>query len=191
MVMVLPVDWMEPVRRLLAGPLARLRVSLDGLAKWLRDNIASAAGEGVSAILRALLGQSQSQPRPYTDPYRQERYDTWNRYGDREWPDEEPLDECAEAVPRAAPAPPPVKKAWRLETLLVTVQAACWWLRRQPGKAPGLTALSIGLVTAVAACAGAPLIAALAALIGSALGLVALADAARTSATALAEAVEP
>jgi hypothetical protein len=54
-----------------------------------------------------------------------------------------------------------------------------------------LTALAVGLATALAAGCGAPLVAALVALTGAALGLIALADAARGSAATLAEAIAP
>jgi hypothetical protein len=60
------------------------------------------------------------------------------------------------------------------------------WLRRSVGRFPVLTAVAIGLLTALATYAGGPLAAALVSLAGSALNLLSLAGAVQTSADALA-----
>jgi hypothetical protein len=60
------------------------------------------------------------------------------------------------------------------------------WLRRSVGRFPVLTALAVGLLTALATYAGGPWAAAAVSLAGSAFNLLSLAEAVQTSAEALA-----
>jgi hypothetical protein len=65
-------------------------------------------------------------------------------------------------------------------------QAAAWWLRRHPGPFALVAAAGVGVAAGVARLVSSPLVAGAAAAAASALGLLALADAAR-SATELAD----
>ena len=61
-------------------------------------------------------------------------------------------------------------------------QAASWWLRRHPGASSLVAAAGIGIAAGVATLVSSPLVAGASAVAASALGLLALADAARSAA---------
>jgi hypothetical protein len=67
-------------------------------------------------------------------------------------------------------------------------QAAAWWLRRYTGPFSLIAATGIGIAAGVATLVHSPLVAGATAVAASAMGLLALADAAR-SATGLADQV--
>jgi hypothetical protein len=188
-----PFAWTRPARRLIASQFLRLRESVGQLARGLRDRIASAAGEAIAVLIRVLLDRPEG-PFPSAPPRRSPGGEpSWNEDLDRDPEWDEPVNPFEyEAPPPAPPAqcPAPAPARWR-QALTVGVETILWWLRRQPGRFPGLTALVITLGTGAAAYAGAPLVAALVALAGSAMSLVTLADQVAADAAKLAKAVNP
>src|SRR5262249_34426582 len=161
---------------------------LDDLARRFRDGIATTLGEAVSGVCHALL---EAPGRPYRPPRRYWPERSWDREG--YWPDryEEPYEDEEQEYPTAAeppdPAPPPQAR-W-LQAVALALQAACWWLHRPPCRYPLATGLGVATLTGLAAYAGAPLVAGVLALAGTALGVVALLDRACAEANALAETV--
>ncbi len=177
------LPWMRLARRLLGEPLDRLRDYLAGLGHRLRELLAETAGEVVAAILRALLEDIRLSPGPA-------RTQTSRDWEAPCWPDEE--DESRGDQPEECSRPElvhvSVGEARRWGPLLTAgLQALAWWLLLPRCTLPARAALSAGLAGGLALAAGVPL-APLAVLTGSALGLVALADAAGQSVDVLAQA---
>jgi hypothetical protein len=185
-------------RRLLARHLTRLSDTLETFGARLREAVSSAVGETVSGIVRetvrAVLAEqpafatsperfvpSGHHPRPLwareDDPGEEPWYD--DPYGD---PRDEDHDDAPPA-PRAdgTPAPSRLPRA-----LAVGFHTTICWLRRSVGRFPVLTAVAVGLLTALATYAGGPLAAAAVALAGSAFNLLSLAEAVDTGADTLA-----
>src|SRR4051812_1005405 len=194
-----------------AGHLVNLRGALDALGEQLREAVARAVGRAAGDALRDALHaaldagrrgparatphaglpqwwDSRDRPAWGRDPD-EARYAAAYREDDRYADDYgEPNDEDAESG-RADPGTPPrpsqdIRPRW-VRALTAGVQAAAWWLRRGPGRPSLLGAAAVGLVAGLAAFAGGPLAGA-AGVAASALALLALADAAREGAAALA-----
>jgi hypothetical protein len=201
--MPVPKAWVKTARRLLAGQLDRLRDFLGSWGRCLRDRLAGAAGEAVTGVFRALLevpagvdsrpSQARRYPQweapswrdPYGRPTEEPDRPSWRDADEDRWQDEpEESDPVAlEEVPTTTGS------RWR-PTLAAALQALAWWLRQPAGELPARAAIAAGLAGCLALTAGVPL-AGVAALTGSALGLLALTDAARNSAAALAAAASP
>jgi hypothetical protein len=199
----LPNAWMTRARRLLAGQLDRLREFLSRWGSCLRDQLAGAVGEAVTGVLRALLEDSSdvfgdqrptrhypdwgtpSWRDPYGEPVEDPGRPSWRDTDEDHWEDEpdEPAPRVAEDVPD------PARRRWR-PTLAAALQALAWWLRQPTLELSGRAVLAAGMAGCLALTAGLPL-AGVAALAGSALGLLTRTDAARTSAAALAAATSP
>jgi hypothetical protein len=179
---------LAPIRRSLAAHLERLRHALDGLRERLHEAVADAVGQAAAGFVADAVHGALSD-RPAISPLPERR--TWSRdppplwreddrqrqddHGFDRWPDAD-RDEYDEPLePSADPGPEPTPPRCCL-AVAVGCQAAAWWLRRQKGRHPVLTGLSIGLACGVAAYFGGPLAAAAAALAGSALRLSGLAD---------------
>jgi hypothetical protein len=96
------------------------------------------------------------------------------------YPDEEEDD--YQPVPPQPPQPRP--RPWGV-ALAAGLKAAAWWLGRRPSRSSVLTAVGVGLATGIAALVGSPLAAAVG-IAASGLALLAVADTARSGATALA-----
>jgi len=113
---------------------------------------------------------------PYDrDPYARDPYEP-----DPDDADDEPAHRYADEEddsPSAARRP----GAWA-RAVAAGCQAAAWWLRRHPGPFALVAAAGIGVAAGVATLAGSPLVAGASAVAASALGLLALADAARAAA---------
>jgi hypothetical protein len=178
--------WSETARRLLTAHCHRLRDFFSGLARGLRDRLAAAAGEAVAAVLRALLEGTEAPYRPSASPvYRDREVRSWRDEVEDAW-EEEPS-EVYVTEPREVPAGPPSR--WR-PTLAAALHTAAWWLRRPPAGLPGKFAVIASIAAGLAAVAGVTPSAALA-LAGSALGLIALAEAAHDGVDALYESTLP
>ena len=184
-----------PARRLLAEQAVRLRGLLAELARRLREGVATATGNAVAALLRGLLGPQEEPYYATRRPGPGWRSSSWQddpEYDADAWPGTSPYEEGrgwrAEREESADGLPVPGER-WR-QALAVAAQAALWWLRR-PGVHPVLATAGVSLAAGAAAYLAAPLVAGAVALAGSALGLVALADAARAAAEAVLWAVRP
>jgi hypothetical protein len=201
--MPVPKVWMTTARRLLAGHLDRLREFLGSWGRCLRERLAGAAGEAVTGVLRALLedpsdaGSRPILPRHYSEwgtpswrdpqgrPTEEQDQPSWRNADEDRWEDER-----SESVPTVAEEfPTTTGSRWR-PTLAAALQALAWWLRRPTEELPARASLAAGITAGLALIAGWPL-AGVAALSSSALGLLALTDAARNSAAALAAATSP
>ncbi len=199
------------VKQLVAGQVGRLHATLERLAGEVRAAIAraigQATGETIKEALRVILdgptdrpgyerledrergwGQSRRPgwPAPHGyEPYARDSYepdpeddpdeDRRRRYAaDQE--DDPPAEQPAAVQPRSS---------WS-RAVAAGCQAASWWLRRHPGRFSLAAAAGIGIAAGVATVVSGPLVSGVSAVAASALGLLALADAAR-SATGLAD----
>jgi hypothetical protein len=196
------------VGRVVAHQVGRLRAALERLAAEVRAAVARAVGQATGEAVREALavildGPPQGsghhngladdrdggwgQPRrptwpaarPY-DPYERDPYAP-DPYEPE--PDDEPASRHAEdddpPADEAVAAQQP--GAWA-RAVAAGCQAAVWWLRRHPGPFALVAAAGIGVAAGVATLVGSPLVAGASAVAASALGLLALADAARAAA---------
>lgn len=169
--------------RSLAAHLDRLGQLLDALGERLREGVARAVSEtvalSVTGAMRDAFGQRESLAyggygRPQQGWYdEREDGDYWphrDPYEDEpDYDDDEPAPRSSQGEGRELWA------RWRL-VLALACQAAAWWLRRQVTRYPIAAALGVGLMSALAAYLGGPLVAAGAGLGGSALSLAWLAE---------------
>jgi hypothetical protein len=198
------------VGRLVADQVGRLHASFERLAGEVRTAIAravgQATGEAAREALRVILdgpperqgydhlddrdgswGQSRRPTwpttRPYDpygrDPYERDQDDALDEERQRRYAGDE------DDPPTDQPAAPRRQGRWP-RAVAAGCQAAAWWLRRHPGPFALLAAAGIGVAACVATLASSPLVAGASAAVASALGLLALADAAR-SASGLAD----
>jgi hypothetical protein len=188
-------SWLDAARRSLAHHLERLRQALDALGQRLREALAHTVGQAVAGAVReamqAVLGGGPCPARTVPgDRTRDPPALLGHEPQESPWPaetdDGREGEEYAEPAPQAAPrsAQPPSRGVGR--ALLVGCETAAWWLRRQAGRGAAWAALGLGLAAAVAVLAGGPLAAAGLGLVGSALGLLGLTDAAYAGVAALA-----
>jgi hypothetical protein len=191
---------LAPVGQSLTERLQRLHATLEGLGERLRDAVARAVGQTVAEAVReavlTLLADGRDRPGAPGPPQRPSPQppSVWDAPDDVAWPEERdpvfrPADEGWEAdaarrAPRPAPTASPVVRGGR--ALAWGCRAAAWWLRRRAGRRPLLVALSVGVLTAVAAYAGGTLAVAGAGVAGTAVSLLALADAVGSGSAALA-----
>ena len=205
----------SPLRRVgkvVAGQLGRLHDTLERLAGEVRAAIARAIGQAtgdtVREALRVILDGPPERPtyersddrdggwgqprRPSWPATRS--YDTYGRDPYERDPDEDPDENrqrryaCDEEDPptdQSIDAPRP--GSWS-RAVAVGCQAASWWLRRHQGPFSLIAAAGIGIAAGVATFVSSPLVSGVSAVAASALGLLALADAAQ-SASGLADQV--
>jgi hypothetical protein len=196
---------LDPVRRALAGHLARLGGTLASLAAELREAVARAVSRSAADVVReavqaALDGASvgrHSLPPPRQGP----RYpsSSWHEPGspwsrdaddvrDRDdpyWSDDDygrpryvtPDNPEDEDAPRAGFRP----GAWG-RAFTAGCQAAAWWLRGRPGPFSLPVVLAVGLAAGLMALISEPLAAATLALAGLVVTVLGLRDAARSGA---------
>jgi hypothetical protein len=190
----------------LARHLGRLRLSLDAVGEQVREAVANAVGRAMAgavgeAVYDALLPQDgrprpQTRPRPGYSGYPSTPYRAWDepawerdagrpdwrdRYGQGDYDD--PYDE-ADPEPEDAPPPHVEPRAERWgRALAAGLQAAAWWLRRHPGRASILAAVSVGVAASLAVLAGH--LSGVAGLVMSALGLAYLLDLVRSASCVL------
>jgi hypothetical protein len=164
------------VRRFLAHRIDTLQQTIDHLGVRLREGIASAIGETVSAAAQVavrsfLAGLQPATIVPEPDPYR-----PVSPYGSEEpsyydgWDARPPYDENTEFEEPRPPAPP-TSPRWQIAlTAAVHVLAHC--LRQPTNGRTVLTAFAVAAATAAAALVGGPLGATGAAIVGTVLSLV-------------------
>jgi hypothetical protein len=187
--------WLDLVRRFLRGPCEYLRDALDALAERLREAIARVVGQTVArlvgGVVHALLEDAGAHvaaddrsdrlaglwdERPGAGPDLALSYD-----------DDGAADDFSREPVRSAGAPHPQRAA---RALAVGCHAVALWFSRSVGRPRIAVAIGVGLVTATAAYIGGPVVAAGAALAGTAAALAALAGLTRVVAAALARAEE-
>ncbi|HEX5270518.1 MAG TPA: hypothetical protein VFW33_08540 [Gemmataceae bacterium] len=189
------------VGRLVADQVGRLHSALEHLAGEVRVAIAravgQATGEAAREAIRVILDGPPDRPR-YDRPdardggWGQQRRPTWpaphghEPYGrdpyepDPDDPDDEPrhrYDDADEESRADTPAATRRPGHWS-RAVAAGCQAAGWWLRRHPGRFAIIAAAGIGIAAGVATLVSSPLVAGASAAAASALGLLALADAA-------------
>jgi hypothetical protein len=202
-----------PHRLPLTERLDRLRQTLNSLSGELVEGVAASIAQTVAGVVRdtllALLTKGRSRPDlPERDrsrwshnhpaplwggldeeddpmwPEDHEATPMWGNSDEDRWPDS-PSDRRLPVTSTQPPTTQPRVRRW-VSALAASWQAAGWWLARKPGRYPVMTALAIGLAAGVATWAGGPLAAAGMTLIGTALGLVSLAQVAGSGASAVA-----
>ena len=172
--------------RTLAERLGRLNDNLQTLGDRLKASIAAVVGDAIADAardaVRGLLGSKEAPTDPYRDRhdnyapayYRDEGDDPWGEE-DRGWEGE---------VVRPARETPTRKGAgrrWR-NAVSAAVQAALWFLRRQPRRRPVLTTLAVTLAAGVAGFVAGPALAAGAGVLASVAGLLLTADTSQSAA---------
>jgi hypothetical protein len=187
--------------RFFRGPLDHLCRALDALAERLREAVARVVGETVARLVGGVVRALLEDDRADTDAegHSDRPADLWHERPGAAWsgagPDQALAydDDGAADDPGREPALsstqlPPQRRA---KALALGCQATAWWLGRQTDRPSIAVALGVGIVTAVAAYLGGPVVAAGAALAGTAATLAALAGLTRVVAAALAPAEEP
>jgi hypothetical protein len=203
---------LRKVGRLVAGQLERLHATLERLTGEVRAAIAraigQATGETVREALRVILDGPVDRPGHYDRL--DDRSDGWGQSQRPTWPATRSYDPCSrdpyerdpdddyenrqrhygddEEDPPANESVPTQRQGSWSRAVATGCQAAAWWLRRHPGPFSLIAAAGIGIAAGVATLVNSPLVAGATAVAASALGLLALADAAR-SATGLADQV--
>jgi hypothetical protein len=191
------------VGRLVADQIGRLHGSLEHLAGEVRAAIAravgQATGEAAREALRVILdgpperpgygdrsddreggwGQSRRPTWPTTRPYDPYGRDPYERDPDDDLDEEHQRRYAGDEddPPTDQPAAPRRQGRWS-RAVAAGCQAAAWWLRRHPGPFALVAAAGIGLAAGVVTLVSSPLVAGATAAAASALGLLALADAA-------------
>jgi hypothetical protein len=176
---------------MLAHYLDRLRHTLDTLSERLREAISTAVGETVAGVARETMRADLAELAPVMASYEQFFHPShssqplWMRPEELEeepWFDDPSVEEdippprAIDSNRRSSRWPP---------SIAIGLHTTLWWLRRRVGKFPVMTAVSVGLLTAMATYAGGPLAAAAVGLAGSALGLLSIADTVRAVADGL------
>jgi hypothetical protein len=192
-----PFSLARPARSSLVGRLDRLRASLEDLGERLREGVAQAVsgslGDAVRDALRSLLGigdvghmcyaaERPYQPAPLWGGSDGPDHTRWaddrdhTRWSGSSLPHEDDHadeDDAPEATPNSES---PGRLRW-CQAVAVGLQASAWWLRRCTGRFTLLSAVGVGVASALVAYVGGHLAIAAAGLAGSALTLLALTDA--------------
>jgi hypothetical protein len=183
--------------RFFRGPLDHLCRALDALAERLREAVARVVGETVArlvgGVVRALLEDDRADAD--AEGHSDRPADLWHERPGAAWSGAGPdqalaYDDGAADDPGREPARSsrPFPPQRRVKALALGCQATAWWLGRPTGEPRIAVALGVGIVTAAAAYVGGPMVAAGAALAGTAAALAALAGLTRVVAAALARA---
>jgi hypothetical protein len=200
------------VGRLVAGQLERLHSTLERLAREVRSAIARAIGQATGETVREALCVILDRPveRPGHHDRLDDRNDGWGQNRRPSWPTTRSYDPYGrdpyerdsdddyenrqrhygydEDDPPANESVATQRQGTWSRAVAAGCHAAAWWLRRHPGPFSLITAAGIGIAAGLATLVNSPLVAGATAVAASALGLLALADAAR-SATGLADRV--
>jgi hypothetical protein len=170
-----------PGSRLLARHLTRLSDTLETFAARLRAAVSAAVGETVSGIVRetvrAVLAEQPTRTVAgrfgRSPPY---RHSSWARPEDADdelwYEDPDPYRVEADETPPSPRAEASVNSSRLPRALAAGLHTTLSWLRRSVGRFPVLTALAVGLLTALATYAGGPWAAAAVGLAGSAFNLL-------------------
>ena len=187
--------------RLLSTQVHRLRVNLERLAAQVREAVARTVSQAIAEAAHEALQIVLEGPPPASAPWQptpEEFGRPWDSEADerRSKPsrrprtlyesltaDNEPdygIDPEDRDVSEEAPASARPRRWSR--ALTVGCQAAAWWLRRHPGRLSELTATGIGVAAGLVAFLASPVLASAGTAAATALGVLALADAARSAA---------
>jgi hypothetical protein len=162
--------------------LGRLRDDLQGLGSRLKVSIAAVVGDAVAAAVRDTVNGWLGAREEYTDPCRptsdHRPYSRDRDPFDDPWREEAPWHRDEDfASTREVPEPPTdVGKRWR-DALGAAVQTGLWTLRRQGGRRPILTTVTVSLAAGVLAFFAGPTLAAGVGVMASVAGLLLTADA--------------
>jgi hypothetical protein len=201
------------VRQVIEGRVGRLYVTLERLAGEVRSAIARAIGQATGETVREALCVILDGPveRPSRYDRLDDRSDDWGQSRRSSWPttrsfdpygrdpnERDPDDDFEadrqrhyggdEEDPPANESVATQRQGTWSRAVATGCQAAAWWLRRHPGPFSLIAAAGIGIAAGMATLVHSPLVAGATAVAASAMGLLALADAAR-SATGLADQV--
>ncbi len=156
----------KPTKQALARHLSRLCAALEDLVQRLREGIARAISQvtanAVHEAVEAVLDDASrpGQPPPPYSPYRSrdrlgwdQEPDPFRKPGGQDPYYEEPwlADDDNELTESSKPEP----SRWR-QMLAAGCWAAVWWLQRFRERHPQLSALGVGLLTAVTTLASCP-----------------------------------
>jgi hypothetical protein len=187
--------WPAMAARFFRGPLDHLCRALDALAERLREAVARVVGETVArvvgGVVHALMEDASADVAADDRPDRlaglwDERPGAGSDLA-LSYEDTGAADARGQGPALSSTRLPPQR---RVKALALGCQATAWWLGRPTGEPRIAAALGVGIVTAVAAYVGGPVVAAGAALAGTAAALAALAGLTRVVAAALARAEE-
>jgi hypothetical protein len=174
----------QTVRRYLADRLAMLEQTIDNIGSRLREGIASAIGETVSAAaqaaVRSFLAGLQPSPALATEERHYGNYDPYTANEPTHYYDgwENPKFEPAVDIDEP-PLSPPRLSRWRV-AITAAVQVLAFWLRKPPGGRTLLMALGVAAVTGAAALFDGPIAATGAAVLGTTLSLLNMTDGTRS-----------
>ena len=174
--------------RTLAERLSRLNDNLQSLGERLKASIAALLGDTVADAVRDALRGLLGGKEEFVDPYR-ERGDRHDRdyYGGREddpWGDEDRRwreEGDYSTAPRTPAASGGAGSRWRVAAS-AALQAALWFLKRQPRRRPVLTTVCVTLAAGATAFVAGSLLAAGAGVLASVAGLLLTADAYQSAA---------
>jgi hypothetical protein len=188
--------------RLLVGHVRRLQSSLEQLGAQVRAAIARIIGQATGDAVRDALAIILDGPPGRSPNYeaREERSGSWNEPRRPSWPSssydpyrhnsDEDDEEPAYGYSRSAEemvAPTPASDTGHVGVWSRAVAAGCqtagWWLRKYPGPMSWVAAVGVGLAAGATTLFGGPFVAAGSAVTAAALGVLAVADAARSAAT--------
>jgi len=197
------------VGRVLADHARRLQSTLESLASQVRAAIARIIGQATGDAVRDAVSVILDGPpaQPARDEFREERERPWSSQRRPSWPnstydryapdpygrDPDEIEPERHYVPpeeeghQQRSAGPEQPGRWS-HAVATGCQAAGWWLKRHPGRCSVIAAIGVGVAAGVAALFGGPLVAGGSALAASALGILALTNAACSAASFAAEA---
>jgi hypothetical protein len=200
------------VGRVLADHARRLQSALESLANQVRAAIARIIGQATGDAMRDAVTVILDGPpaRPAGDDVREERERPWNSPRRSSWPNSaydpyapDPYGRDSDErypEPERGYTPPeeddphqersagPEQPGRWSQAVATGCQAAGWWLKRHPGRLSVIAAVGVGVAAGFAALFGGPLVVSGSALAASALGILALTNAARSAASFAADA---
>jgi hypothetical protein len=188
--------------RVLSEQVRRLRFNLERLARQVRESVARTVSEAVAEATHEALQIILQGPPLVSGPW-QPTSEAFRRSWDggdvderRGWPSQRPRTlyeslseeyEPENALDTEEPqvsdkvAGSPKSRRWS-RALSVGCQAAAWWLRRHEGRLSGVVATGIGVAAGLVAFLASPALASAGTAAATALGVLALADAAHAAA---------
>jgi hypothetical protein len=198
---------LRPARRSLGRHLGRLGAHLTRLASQVREAVAEAIGQAVAGVVgeavHAALDTGPAHPTLGPGPTQplSRSPSLWHEPGNRSWsgytndlddPDRLP-DRCGDEVqdednlddPGSGDSERSATSRWP-RALAAGCQAVAWWLGRRPGRLSLPSALAVGVAAGAVALLSESVAVAGACLAGVAVALLALVDASRSGAAALA-----
>jgi hypothetical protein len=174
----------------------RLSETLEHFGERLREAISSAVGESVGGVVRETIQTMLSQEPSFNtaeSSYGHSPYRPQSMWSGRDDPDDEPwfddpdayLPDEYEDVSSTARADSSSTPSRLPRAIAIGFHTTLCWLQRRVSRYPVLTAVSVGLLTALAVYAGGPLAAAAVSLAGSAFNLLSLSEIVQSGADTL------